>query len=196
MTNKDCKNIGYAFCGIIGFIVSIVSIIVWVEYASNLDISEVQCYVNKVDIPLSLPNNTYNYMWAECDCGNHCWTKTPVADIYVQLHGEEDNVRVKYINNKKDKGYTVYDDKCPDGENIVNRMNRLDEIQKYKVYENTTRTCYKDGADNVYLFNHEYDIVPPAVITGILAFILLCIFLIYFFCNEQKKIPPEILSQV
>ena len=75
-------------------------------------------------------------------------------------------------------------------------MNRLDEIQEYKVYLNTTRTCYKDRYDNVYLFFYEYDIVLPAVITGIIAFILLCILAIYLSCKEQKKYPPEILSQV
>ena len=107
MTKNDCKNIGYAFCGILGLIVTIVAIMAWVEYASNLDISEIQCYVNKVDFPQALNNNTYNHMWAECDCGRHCWAETPVANIYVQLHDDEDNVRTKYINNKKDKDFKV-----------------------------------------------------------------------------------------
>ena len=96
MTKTDGRNIGYACCGIIGFVISIISIICWLEYASNLEISEVQCYVNKVDIPQSLPNNTYEHMWAKCNCGRYCKAKTPVADIYVQLNGEGESIRTKY----------------------------------------------------------------------------------------------------
>lgn len=187
MTKNNGKIIGYAFCGIVGFVIAIVSIVCWVQYASNFEISEVSCYVNEVDIPLSLPNNTYDDMWAQCDCGKDCWSKTPVADIYVRIKGEENSIRTKYINNKKDKGYTIYDNKCPDGENIVNRMNRLDEIQKYKVYLNTTRTCYKKTDGTVYLFLHEYDILVPAILTGILLLVLLCILAIYCSWGEPKK---------
>jgi len=196
MTKTDGRNIGYACCAIIGFVISIISIICWVEYASNFEISEVQCYVNKVDIPQSLPNNTYEHMWEKCNCGKYCKAKTPVADIYVQLNGEGESIRTKYINKEKDNGYTIYDDKCPDGENIVNTINRFDEIQKYKVYLNTTRTCYEDNNGSVYLFYQEYDIILPAILTGILMFVIMCLFIIYCSGDETKKNTPEFLSNI
>ena len=188
MTKNDGKNISLAFCSIITIVLSSVSIYCWIQYASNFEIYEESCYINEVKVPHSLLNNTYSDMWATCDCGKHCWTKTPVADIYVQFGDKNsDSIRTMYSNTKKDRGYTIYDDKCPNGEDIVNSINNFNEIQKYKLYLNTTRICYKTSDGRVYLFYKEYDILVPSILTGIVVILILFNIAIYCFCGEEKK---------
>ena len=188
MTKNDGKNISLAFCSIITIVLSCVSIYCWIQYASNFDIYEESCYINDVKVPHSLPNYTYSDMWANCDCGKNCWTKTPVADIYVQLGGKKsDSIRTIYSNKKKDKGYTIYDDVCQNGEDMVNTINNFNEIQKYKLYLNTTRICYKTVNGKVYLFYEEYDILIPSILTGIVVILILFNIAIDCFCDEEKK---------
>lgn len=186
MSKGDGKCVGYACCGMVAFALFLGSLITWLQYAENFEINEVSCFVSDVKMPHSLPNETYDDMWASCDCGKNCWAKTPVVNIYVDIDGEEDNIRTIYSNKKKDKGYTIYDYKCPDGENIVKTINRFDEIKKYQVYLNTTQTCYKNKKGNVFLYFHEQDILVPVMLSCILGLSLLCILGIWCLDTDPK----------
>ena len=187
MAKDDGKCVGYTCCGLLAFVLFISSLVTWLHYAENFEIDEVPCFVNDVKMPNSLPNQTYDFMWAKCDCGKHCWAQTPVVDIYVKIEDEKENIRVIYSNKQKDRGHTIYDYKCPDGEDIVKVTNRFNEIQQYQTYLNTTRTCYKNNKDAVYLYYHEYDVLVPAILTSIFVLSLLCIIWIWCCCDVDPK---------
>jgi len=164
------------------FAVSIIPLMNYDDYSKITT-----CKVTAVIHPTELPslNNTNN--WKECSCGKRCKSWSPCIDIYVSLDSNNIYKTKQDINNIGNE-CTIYNQKCKDGENILEIQKSLTEAQHiYDYYNNNTITCYQNKFNNnIIILNNEYNFNTLIVFGICIALFTLCC-LFYMVCSGDKK---------
>ena len=92
---------------------------------------------------------------------------------------------------------TFEEDECPNGEDVLNRINKVNENRARALsYLNTTQTCYKKNDEDIYyLYNdiNEPAIIVIGIILGMMFLCCCCVICDYCYmmsyikCRSKKK---------
>ena len=185
MANKCCF-FTLVVIGFISFIYFLDQYFVPLSRISYFD--EDICNITRVDYPITLPTPENNENWIRCDCGKYCQGWSPIISLYSDFN--EDTL-IKYSFEEDHKTYTFGSNECPDMENVIDTMIRLNEsINKARTYINSSIDCYvNDNYSEIYLYL-ELDFIEtliPLMILGITLCGCCCMFSIDLFNKRKEK---------
>jgi hypothetical protein len=169
---SNCESCGILL-GIINLVIFMVLLSeVIIPNSSFGDYTQTECFIGRVDYPVTIPTENNTDDWRHCDCGPKCSAWSPCIGLY----SDDKIVTYDFYDKITNNNCTFHNRSCPDGENVINLNNYLENAQNIaNTYLNQNVTCYTgDGA--IYLikeFNYETTIGLSVI------FVLLCI-LIYF----------------
>lgn len=144
-------------------------------------------------INMSDPNDTpiaSNFI--RCDCGRKCISQYGTC---IKLWGRNTAIpsesihMLQDVSTKVDKQCTFQEDKCSNGESVLDRINAVTANQERALsYLNTTQTCYTKNYETYYLSN---SINMQALITGSILFGLIllccCAVMCHYLCFYYKR---------
>lgn len=173
-------------CSVVSFVFGLILLFCILSYSDNYEYKETECYVNKVEYPTFLINETHTDHWARCDCGKSCKAWNPYVNVYVTIDNEE--YRARYKNTLGDDGYTFFDYDCPKGENIVETLIKFDEAQDlYHEYFNTTRFChFSEDKGIVYLEYSDFSYIYVLVFGILFSMCCLTTLCLCYFRNDKE----------
>jgi hypothetical protein len=167
------------------FIFFIIGIVLLFEYIKYISVIEKECILTNVIYPTRLPHNVSDMSgFKTCDCGKRC-----ISDlgICISVYGNiiDSNNTMMFIDNVNDDytQCTYQENNCPDGENIANRLNAINEAKdianQYIEMMNTTVKCYIDTSTNELYFNNEFNEVGMYIVFGFLFFFIFALICLY-----------------
>ena len=185
MVNKCC----FFILVVIGFI----SFIYFLDQYFVLSLSRMSnfdtdiCNITRVDYPITLPTPENDDNWIRCDCGKYCQGWSPIISLYSDFN--EDTL-IKYSFDD-DQSYTFGSNECPNGENVIDTMKRLNEsINKARTYINASVDCYvNDNYTEIYL-DLELDLLEafiPLIILGLSLCGCFCMVIYYIYDKRKRK---------
>ena len=176
---KECKCIWAALAILSWFIFLIVCILPYLDYISY---TKSECIVTHIDYPTELPNNTNQEFWTDCKCGRSCHTLTPCITIYGFVNNNNTIYKFKDSPNNKHLDCTFQEQKCPEGENIVDRQNVLIAAKNtFEEYNNKTVSCYLEHSKNLVVLNNDYN-YNYLIAFSVISIIMTCICSCYICC--------------
>lgn len=133
------------------------------------------CYINRIDYPITIPTYQNTNNWIECDCGRNCITWYPCVNLYSNI-SKEQYLKEDYYFSKDDK-CTFSDDDCLNGENMQTIDALLNNSKLiYEKYINTTIPCYyDDDITNIYMYKDWDNVTFISLIVGVIISLFCCI---------------------
>lgn len=146
------------------------------------------CNITRVDYPITLPTPENDENWIMCDCGKYCQGWSPIISLYSEFNEE---TLIKYSFEEEHKDYTFGSNECPDMENDIDTMKRLNEsINKARTYINASVECYvNDDYKEIYL-DLEFDLIDafiPLMILGLTLCGCFCMFTIDILDKRKER---------
>ena len=189
------KSNGY-YCGLLG--VGLITLLVFVitlptyiiPYFDGQELDEIECLINNIDYPKTIPTHENYENWEDCDCGKYCKSYTPCINLYSSKVSTKKIIDV-FIDPHK--ACTFHTDRCPSGEDIRNIQKYLNEsYDTYNLYFNKTIPCYYDNKNDQIYLNKNTSVVSMAVSVGILGFLMLIMTIIGMCmciddCKEKRR---------
>ena len=169
-------------CGVCGVLLGIINLIIFTLLLSEViipnssfgDYHQTECFIGRVDYPITIPTENNTDDWRHCKCGRRCSTWSPC----ISLYSDDTIVTNDFYDKITDDHCTFHNASCPEGENVIHLNKYLENAKDIaETYLNQNVSCYTDrSASAIYLikeFNYETTIGLSVT------FVLLCI-LIYF----------------
>ena len=124
-------------CSLIWLFVLFVTSINWFR---SHDYYNSECYIYRIDYPITLPTLNDTSFWEECDCGHNCQAWYPCVKLYT----EESSTFLQEVLDGSVSSCTFFENECNDGEDVIITQKYLQEaISLAEKYYNTTIDCYK-----------------------------------------------------
>ena len=186
--NKNKKSNCCGICD--GIFLGIINLVIFTLLLSEViipnssfgDYTQTECFIGRVDYPVTIPTENNTDYWRQCDCGRRCIAWSPC----ISLYSDDNIVTYDFYDKIADNYCTFHNRSCPDGENVIHLNNYLENAQKIaETYLNKNVTCYKDtSASAIYLIKEfNYGTTIGLSVT----FIILSIIIYFSFQNESER---------
>ena len=187
------------FCYILGtitsFILFICGLASLLTFTENIGLNEYDCKISNVTFPTNVPtvNETNMDNFVRCDCGYKC---TSDLGTCLNIYGSINDLTTvknfkKSISNKRDQ-CTFTETKCRNGDDILNRIDKINEVVERGNYYNNLMTnnetikCYYSSDSQYIYMEKNVDYTMMTILFSIMLFIIILMIICYYI-NKRKK---------
>lgn len=188
------------FCYILGtitsFILFICGLALLLTFTENIGLNEYDCKISNVTFPTNIPtvNDTNMDNFVRCDCGYKCTSDLGTClNIYGSIN-DLTNVKdlKKSISNKRDQ-CTFTETKCRNGDDILNRIDKINEVVERGNYYNNLMTnnetikCYYSSDSQYIYMERNVDYTMMTILFSIMLFIIILMIICYCINKRNKN---------
>lgn len=156
-------------------------------YIEAQNFVKTSCFIHNIEFPQTNPSHENSINWETCDCGRKCNSLSPCIKLYSNL--SDSYILNSYPEDEK-KICTFHNKRCPNGEDIRNILDYLEESNNtFYEFINKTTTCFIDNnTNNIYLYDDTSltNVIIWSSIMGVTFLCCICI-IICFKCSEIRE---------
>ena len=192
---NESSSTGAVLCGLCGIVSGVILMATGIVVSVKFSAETTSCMVTNVTYPTELPSTTeeINDNFVQCDCGKYCMSDLGYCvKIYASIPGTNATFLLgnEVETSSVDIQCTFYEENCPLGEQMSDRLLALDEAEEiaspYLNYLNSSTPfdCYKSG-DNLFLNNNVQDAIN--ILIGLGCFTGFCFILTILFARYDRR---------
>jgi hypothetical protein len=164
-------------CGVCGVLLGIINLVIFTLLLSEViipnssfgDYHQTECFIGRVDYPITIPTENNTDDWRRCNCGRKCSTWSPC----ISLYSDDKIVTYDFYDKITDDQCTFHNASCHEGVNEY--LENAKDIAE--TYLNRNVTCYTDSSASAIYLIKEFNYGTTIGLS--VTFVILCLIIFY-----------------